>query len=167
MDQIDRLSAGEFGSSQEKLLRGVAAEIGEGVEELLSCRLRAGVGGAYLEVFLYEGGGRDGGRRLWVCDEAKTQNVDDNDDDSGGGEHGPGIAALAEADAKEPEGVDRRNDEGDSVGSRDGRQVNQHRIVHLGDAEKIPGKTGDAGSGEFYGHPREGYEEQSELATEA
>src|SRR5580700_12108504 len=121
MDQIDRLSAGEFGSSQEKLLRGVAAEVGEGVEELLGCRLRAGVGGSYLEILLYEGGCRGGRRRLWVCDEAKTQNVDNDDDDSGGGEQRPGVAALAEADAKEPEGVDRRNDEGEAVGSCDGR----------------------------------------------
>jgi hypothetical protein len=128
--------------------------------------LRAGVGGSYLEILLYEGGCCGGGRRLRVCDEAKPDDVDNDDDDPGGGEQRSGVAALAEADAKEPESVYRRDDEGEAVGSCDGRQVDQHWVVNLSDAENIPRKTGDAGSGEFYGHPREGYDYQGGLTAE-
>ncbi len=67
-------------------------------------------------------------------------------------------SALAYAEADKPEGVDGGDDERDSVDSGDGRETGQDRAVHLGDAEQVPGQAGDAGAGEFYRDPGEGYQ---------
>ena len=99
---------------------GIAAEVGEGVQELLGCGLGAGVGSSDFEVLLNESRGGSGGRGLRVCDEAQACDVNDDDDDSRDGEGRASEAALADTDADEPESVDRGDDKGEAVGSGDG-----------------------------------------------
>ena len=129
--------------------------------------MRAGVGCSYFEVLLDEGccGGCGGG--LGVCNETEAGDVEDDDDDSRRGKGQTCVAALADANADKPERVDGGDDEGEAIGSGDGSEAGQQRIVDLGDAEDIPRESGDAGAGEFYGYPYEGDEQKDGLATEA
>ena len=159
---------GSSGIPSRKLRRWVTAEMREGFEELLGGRLRACVGGAYFEVLLHEGcGGGRPGASLGISQSAEAKDVEDDDDNSGKGERRASEAAFAHADAHQPESIDRCDDEGEAVGSGDGREADQQGIIDLGDTEQIPRKTGDAGAGEFYRNPGEGDQQQRSLASEA
>ena len=97
----------------------------------------------------------------------KTGDVENDDADSCDGERGTGVAALADANADEPEGVDRGDDEGEAVDAGDGREAREQRVVDLGGAEQIPGQAGNAGAGQFHGDPGEWNQQKSGLAAEA
>ncbi len=76
-------------------------------------------------------------------------------------------AALADANADEPERVDGGDEEGEAIDAGDGCETCQQGVIDLGVAEQVPGQAGDAGAGEFYGDPGEWNQEKSGLATEA
>ena len=94
---------------------------------------------------------------------AKPAGDDVKDDDryADDGEDGAGESVLADSDTNEPEGVDCSDDEGEAVGSGDGGKPREQRVIDLSDAENVPGKTGDPGSGEFDRYPGERNEQQS------
>jgi hypothetical protein len=64
------------------------------------------------------------------------EDVKDDDGDSGCGKGRTGVTAIAETDAKQPEGVDRGDDKGEAVDSGDGSEARQHGIVYLSDDEE-------------------------------
>ncbi len=148
-------------------MRWVAAEIRERVQELLGCRLGACVGGSYLEILLNECCGGGGGFGLSVRDEAKPQDVTDDDDDSADGQCWTSETSFAQTDTHQPECVDQSNDEGESIGSGDGREPCQEWVVYLGNAEKIPRQTCDARTRQLNSDPCERDQQESGLTAKA
>ncbi len=145
-DQIYGRRTGKLGNAQQKLSRRITAEIREGFEQLLGGGLRARVGGAHLQVLLDQRG-VDGGRYIpWVLYSAQRCNVEHNDDDAGDGERNTGVPAFPDTDADEPKSVDCGDDKGEPIGSGNGSQPNQDRIIDLGYAQEIPWKPRDAGA---------------------
>src|SRR5580692_4970704 len=129
--------------------------------------LGSGVGGTYLEVLLNQGSGRRRRRSLRICDDPQAGDVKNDDDHSRDGEGEAGEAALADANADEPESVDGGDDKRETIGSCERCNACQQRIVDLGDAEQVPRQPGDTGASKLDSHPRERNQQKSDLTPEA
>ena len=95
------------------------------------------------------------GRQGWRADQ--SSGLQHNDGGGGGQQQGPAFAALApfapNHESGGQGGIDHHDFERQPVHASERRDVGQRNIVHLGDAQQVPGKSGDAGAGQLHRNP--------------